>query len=167
LAGEDARTAALAEEIAAFQSFPFSFQLPNLAGETISSEGLPARLLVVDIWATWCGPCQKSIPEFVALQRQWGEAGVQVVGITCDSDDPAKQAAAVPVAQAIAERRDINYPLLIDDGTTKPQVRGFRALPTTLFVDSAGQVRFMVVGMQSQQRLTRIIRLLLDEQADR
>jgi hypothetical protein len=95
------------------------------------------------------------------MQSQYGSFGVQVVGITCDSKDPTKQAAAAPTAQAIGKQLGVNYPILMDDGTTTDKIPGFRSYPTTLFVTPDGQVRYMAVGVQSQERMAAILQALL------
>jgi len=118
--------------------------------------------MVIDIWATWCAPCRKAIPEFVALQSEFESHGVQVIGITCDSNNPDDAAETARKAYNIGEKMNVNYPLLVDDGTTRPQIPGFRSFPTTLFVTADGQVRYMAIGVQPKERMTAIIRAILD-----
>lgn len=156
-----AADAALVEKISNFNRFPFSFDLPSVAGEKQSSKSFGGQLLVVDVWATWCAPCKKAIPEFIEIQKEFESQGVQVVGITCDSADPAAAAEIARRAYNIGEQLNINYPLLVDDGSTIPQIPGFRGYPTTLFVTSDGQVRYMVTGMQSKEKLTAMINAIL------
>lgn len=176
-----ARHEKLAAAIAEFETFPFAFELPTIgAGSTgtddaadetksiagtdwLSSQGAAEKLLVVDIWATWCAPCRRAIPDFVAVQQQYEPLGVQVVGITCDSDDPAQAEATSRRAWEIGQQLGVNYPLLLDDGSTTKQVPGFRGYPTTLFVTPDGIVRYKVTGAQSKEALGAIIEVLLEE----
>ena len=151
----------LAMDIARFKSFPFAFDLPSVAGEQYNSSDFNYQLWVVDVWATWCGPCRKAIPDFVELQSEFQSAGVQVVGITCDSDAPERRAETTRLAYNIGQKLGVNYPLLIDDGSTKPQIPGFRSFPTTLFVTGDGQVRYMAVGVQPKDRMAEIISTIL------
>ena len=151
----------LASEIASFREFPFAFNLPTVGGEQNDSRQFTGQLIVVDIWATWCGPCKKAIPEFIELQNEFESHGVQVVGITCDSDDPAAAAETTRKAYNIGQKLGVNYPLLVDDGTTKGQIPGFRSYPTTLFLTADGQVQYMVVGVQPKERMAQIIRTIL------
>lgn len=163
-----ARREKLARTIADFDSFPFAFDLPTVTeGPTdthgwLSSQDANGSLLVVDIWATWCGPCRKAIPDFVAIQEEYESEGVQVVGITCDSADPAHAGQISRKAVEIGEQLGVNYPLLIDDGSTTKQVPGFRGYPTTLFVTPDGIVRYKVTGAQSKEALAEIVDVLLE-----
>ena len=88
---------------------------------------------------------------------------MQVVGITCDSDDPAQAEATSRRALEIAQRLGVNYPLLLDDGSTTKQVPGFRGYPTTLFVTPDGIVRYKITGAQSKEALGAIIEVLLEQ----
>lgn len=173
----------LARAIADFEPFPFAFDLPSVStgpsgpddpngpgdeanpttsGTWLSSEDATEQLLVVDIWATWCAPCQKAIPDFVAIQQQYESQGVQVVGITCDSPDAAQAEATSRRAIEIGQRLGVNYPMLLDDGSTTSQVPGFRGYPTTLFVTPDGMVRYKVTGAQPKEALAAVVDILLE-----
>jgi thiol-disulfide isomerase/thioredoxin len=156
-----AKEAALAEEIAAFEQFPLAFELPTVAGETVNSAQFSGNLMVVDVWATWCAPCKRAIPEFVALQQEHESRGIQVIGITCDSADPEQAAETARKAFAIGKQLNVNYPLLVDDGTTTKKIPGFRGYPTTLFVSPDGIVRYMVTGAQSEEKLAMMVELIM------
>lgn len=151
----------IAAEIAAFKPFPFSFELPNVAGEMVNSKNFGGQLMLVDVWATWCGPCKTAIPELIEIQNEYQSMGVEIVGITCDSDDPQDAADVARKAFNIGKQLQVNYPLLVDNGTTIPQIPGFRGYPTMLFLTPDGQVRYMVTGVQSREKLAAMIQAVL------
>lgn len=151
----------VAADIAAFKPFPFSFELPNVAGEKVSSKTFGGQLMLVDVWATWCGPCKAAIPELIEIQNEYQSMGVEIVGITCDSDDPQDAADVARKAYNIGKQLQVNYPLLVDNGSTIPQIPGFRGYPTMLFLTPDGQVRYMVTGVQSREKLAAMIQAVL------
>ncbi len=157
----DRGSPSLDSDIANFEQFPFAFELPNVVGEKVSSKTVGRQLILVDIWATWCNPCKKAMPELVEIQREYESLGVQVVGITCDSDDPTDAPDTARKAYNIGEQLNVNYPLLVDDGTTLDQIPGFRVYPTMLFLTPDGQVRYMVTGVQSKAKLAETINTVL------
>jgi len=152
-----------AAEIQAFQKFDFAFDLPTVAGERVSSKSFAGQLMVIDIWATWCAPCKKGIPELIELQSEYENQGIQVIGITCDARQPDEEQIAQSARRAyhLGQQMHINYPLLVDNGSTIPQIPGFRVYPTTLFMTADGKVRYQVTGMQSKEKLASIITTIL------
>jgi thiol-disulfide isomerase/thioredoxin len=114
------------------------------------------KVLVVNFWATWCAPCREEIPLFVKLQRQYGDRGLQFVGIAID--EPAKVG---PFAREFA----INYPLLIGgiEAAEWSRQLGNRAgaLPFTLIVGRDGVVRMTHLGAIKEAALLPYIETLL------
>lgn len=125
-------------------SFPFAFDLPGVDGKKISSRDYRGKVLIVDFWGTWCPPCRKEIPHFIALLRKYHDQGLEIVGINYEQLSDEKE-----IKQTIAsfiKENGIPYPCVLGDDETKGQVRGFQGFPTTLYIDRAGTVRGKVVG---------------------
>lgn len=115
--------------------------LPTLAGDTLRLAERPGEVLLVNFWATWCAPCLKEIPDFVALQRDLGPAGLTVVGIALDQDG------AAPV-RTFAREHGITYPLVADStGRFADAFGRVRGLPTTFVVGPDGRIRRTVLGL--------------------
>ena len=69
------------EVLASGETFPFDFTLTDFSGQNISLTGFQGKVLIVDIWGTWCPPCRAEIPSFVKLQTEYGPQGLQIVGL--------------------------------------------------------------------------------------
>ena len=132
------------EKLAGFARFQLNFDVANVDGGRISSNDLKGKVTIVDLWATWCPPCRKGIPHFVKLDHEYGSNQVSVIGISMDEpDDPAS---AVDTVKNFAMDNDIDYKLAVGTDAIKSQIPGRVLLPTTLFVDHLGNVRYIASG---------------------
>src|ERR1700675_33618 len=108
------------------------FQLEGLDGKPLSLASERGKVVLLNFWATWCGPCRAEIPDLIALQEKYA-GKLQIIGLTVDEDD------AEVVKEAVA-RTGINYPVAM----TSPEIRikygGVGALPTSFLLDSQGRV---------------------------
>ena len=82
------------------------FEFPDISDKKHSSSEWQGKIRVINFWATWCPPCIKEIPEFVELQTQLGDKGVQFIGIAIEDKVPVEQYLAI---------NTVNYPLLVAD----------------------------------------------------
>ena len=98
------------------------------------------KVLLVNLWATWCAPCIKELPSLGALQQELGGEQFQVVTIAIDERDPTK------IEPFLAQHGATNLPVLIDRDRTIEKVAKIIALPTSLLVDRDGKVKAMVTG---------------------
>ncbi len=133
------------------------FNLPDLSGRQHNISEWRGKVLVINFWATWCPPCLKEIPDFIALQQQYTSQGLQFIGIALEDQEP--------VAKFIAATK-INYPILLggDNGITLAQQLGnhIDAVPYTLIVDRQGQIVDRHPGEFSKDQITKIIAPLLN-----
>lgn len=110
------------------------FALPRIEaggapGATVELSALRGRVVVVEFWATWCGPCLRALPVIDAAARRWGD---QVVVIAVNVDDRAK-------ARALFDAEGYRLTLVADDGETSARY-GAHTLPHTVVIDRAGAV---------------------------
>lgn len=130
--------------------------LSDLEGRVRTLEEWRGKVLVVNYWATWCTPCREEIPVFVRLQREYGDRGLQFVGIAIDQ---AEQVAA------FAREFGMNYPVLLGGGDAIEVSRkaGNRAgaLPYTVILDRSGAIVGRELGGLKEDRLNELIRPLL------
>lgn len=145
------------------RDYSFSFDLLSLDGERLQSEQFRGKVLIVDLWGTWCPPCRKEIPHFVDLQDRYGEQGLAIVGLNYERSQ--NEQAAVRTIRSFTRRQPINYPLALGTDKVKQQVPQMNCFPTTLFLDRHGIVRATVRGAQSLVFLETMAKLLLAEPA--
>ncbi len=148
------------EQIAAGESFPFEFSLTTYDdAQTVSLEDQKGKVVIVDFWGTWCGPCKMEIPHFIKLQDKYPDE-LAIVGINYENgtDEQAKQQIATFV-----QDMGINYPCVIGDDETQARVPDLAGFPTTLFIDRTGKVRLKVVGLTPYEKLEAIVDVLLAE----
>jgi thiol-disulfide isomerase/thioredoxin len=121
----------------------FNIQLPDLDGNQTRLDQFKGQVILLNFWASWCAPCRQEIPDFIALQDQYGPKGLVIVGVSLDEEGPA-------YLGAFARELGINYPILrAGDQITRvrDQVGGFRGIPTTLLVDRTGRVVVKYTGL--------------------
>ncbi len=128
------------------------FELKDLDGKLRNADEWNGQVMVVNFWATWCPPCRKEMPEFIALQEKYASAGLQFVGIALDD------------AQKVADFIDtigVEYPILVgqDDATRVSDAYGNRlgALPYTAVVDRSGTIVKTFRGEVSRQAIEKVI----------
>jgi thiol-disulfide isomerase/thioredoxin len=148
------------QQIAAQKSFEFNFSLSDLDGKTLALKDYKGKVLIVDIWGTWCPPCRQEIPHFVNLLKKYESQGLRIVGINYENGEPAE---AKKLIQDFAKANNMNYPCAIGDESIQKQVPNFAAFPTTLFIDRTGKVRLCEVGSQPPEALEAVIQALLEE----
>ncbi len=125
-------------------------------GETFRLSEHRGKVVVINFWATWCGPCRQEIPGFVRLQEEFRADGLLFVGISTDPE-------GFEVVRPFAEKMGINYPLVVDDGSVAPRYGGIRALPTSFIVDPEGVVRYMQPGLLPEGALRPVLVRMLEE----
>jgi thiol-disulfide isomerase/thioredoxin len=130
--------------------------LPDTKGREQSLSQWKGKVLVVNFWATWCVPCREEMPEFVKAQRDFGERGLQFVGIAIDQADKV---------DVFATELGLNYPALIGGfgaiELSKTMGNRLGALPFTIIVDRAGRVVHTQLGPIKQANLRSIVGQLL------
>ena len=131
------------------------FTLPDLQGKSLKLSSLRGKTVLLDFWATWCGPCIEDIPSLNALQAKYEGKGFTVVAISID-DANSKEVAA------FAREHQIAYPVLLTGGQDKiPDGYAVFGLPTAYLIDPSGVVRRKYFGPKDEDELARDIEDIL------
>jgi thiol-disulfide isomerase/thioredoxin len=128
-----------------------SLQLTSLDGSTQTLRARPGRRLLINIFATWCTPCQWETPYLAASARRLAEAGIDLVGV--DQAEPVNSVAS------FVQAYNIHYPTYIDPNRWSPLSLDARVIPTTILVDPNGVVRSIHVGPLDTAELLAMTRL--------
>ncbi|MEO5959095.1 MAG: TlpA disulfide reductase family protein [Opitutaceae bacterium] len=118
-----------------------SWSLKDVNGNLVKSEQFKGKVVVVDFWATWCGPCRIEIPGYIELEKKYGKDGFAVIGISLDQAGPE-------VVKDFVVKNGINYQVVMGDEAVTAAFGGMEAIPTTFLIDRAGQIRHRKVGIE-------------------
>ncbi len=108
------------------------FKLNGLDGKAVTLAGSKGKVILLNFWATWCGPCRAEIPDLVELQNKYKDR-LQILGLVVDDDDP-------DAIKKFTEKFEINYPVAIATNDIRMQYGGIAALPTSFVLDAEGRI---------------------------
>jgi thiol-disulfide isomerase/thioredoxin len=121
-------------------------------GPELKLSSLRGKVVLLDFWATWCGPCRMEIPHFVDLQKEYGAKGLQIVGVSMDQQG---EAVVVP----FAKKWNVNYKMAIDStGEVARAYGGIRSIPTTILIGRDGKVITGYVGYNPREVFEKAIK---------
>ena len=117
----------------------------TLDGKTVSLADYKGKVVLVDFWATWCGPCRAEIPELVKLQARLGPKGFVVLGVSMDEE--------IAEVGPFAAKMKISYPVLLNGSERAPKGWVVPGLPTAYLIGRDGKVLLRKFGSKSIDQL--------------
>lgn len=132
------------------------FTLKSLTGEPVKLSDFRGKVVLLNFWATWVGPCKILMPWLVELQTEYGPQGLQVVGVSLDDD-----ATPVEIGEFAGTMR-VNYPILMGDEKVATAYGGIPAMPATFFIGRDGKILDRIIGLKGKGEIVDAIKKALD-----
>jgi cytochrome c biogenesis protein CcmG/thiol:disulfide interchange protein DsbE len=136
------------------------FALRDPDGRAVRLSDYRGKVVLLNFWATWCGPCAIEVPWFVEFERRHKDQGFAVLGISMDED-------GWQVVRPYMSRVGINYRVLLGNDEVASLYGGVDSLPTTFLIDREGKVAKMHLGLVSKSRYEMELNELLGDGGDR
>lgn len=128
--------------------------LPDEQGNTIRLADFKGKVVVLNFWATWCGPCKFEIPWLIEFQRQYKDQGFSVIGVSMDEG-------GWPAVRPFLEEAKTNYPILLGTDETAAAFGGIEVLPTTFIIDRQGRITSTHMGLTGKDDFENAIKAAL------
>src|SRR5260370_29242869 len=132
------------------------FTLKDAKGKDVKLSDYRGKVVLLNFWATWCGPCKDEIPWFIEFEKTYGGRGLAVVGVSMDED-------GWKVVTPYVQNQKMNYPVLLGNEQVAGLYARLDALPTTLILDRAGQIASAHTGLVGTDTYAKPIEQLLAE----
>ncbi len=122
------------------------FTVKDLKGREISLSNYSGKVVFLNFWATWCGPCKAEIPDFIEAYKQYKDKGMEIIGISVDRISPKS-------VLKFAEKYKINYPVVMSTNKIKKDYEPGPYVPTTIIIDQEGKIRHRHIGYMNKETL--------------
>lgn len=130
----------------------FTVDLLNGGSFTLSQQ--QGKVVLMNIWATWCAPCHDETPDFVDLYNKYQDQGLVILGVSIDEQGKS-------VVEPFMEKYEVNYPMFIDDGTIMDKYGPTMGVPTSYVIDKQGNLEYFATGALTKKELEpRLVKLL-------
>lgn len=134
------------------------FTLEKLNGGNLKLSDLRGKAVLLNFWATWCGPCKIETPWLVEMQNQYGNQGLQVIGVAMD--DSGKDEIS-----KFAKDMGVNYPVLLGKEAVGDEYGGVPALPESFFIGRDGKIVDRIIGLKGKAEIEDAIKKVLKTEA--
>ena len=132
------------------------FSWKDADGKTLSLSTLRGKVVLINFWATWCGPCKRELPDLIELDREYAPKGVKIVGISTDRGPNVFN----DVRSFVLDHH-IPYQIVISNSDLDEAFGNISAIPTSFFIDRQGKIAQSVVGMRPKNYFSETLNTLL------
>jgi peroxiredoxin len=115
-----------------------NFTLKSNSGKNLRLSEMRGEVVLINFWASWCGPCRQEMPELEAIYQKYQSLGFTILGINVDKDRA--------MADKVINKTTLSFPILFDSDNAVTELYKVDAMPTTVMVDRNGKVRFIHRG---------------------
>lgn len=133
-----------------------AFTLPDTGGQPVTLASLKGKVVAVNFWATWCGPCQEEIPDLAKVYAAHRSKCFEMLGV-------AEESGARDEVVAVATKLGVNYPVLLDDEGKAGDAYKIPGYPRTFLIDVDGRIRKVFEGAVERDELEKALTPLLAE----
>ena len=115
-----------------------AFTLTSISGQTASLNQYKGQVVMVNFWATWCGPCQQEMPLLDQMYKKFKPTGFTLLGVNVDKD--------VPTVKDLLTRKPVTFPILLDPTNQVSKAYHVNDMPSTVIIDRKGDIRYVHRG---------------------
>jgi len=139
-------------------SIPVKLLVNNKPGKTVEINQYQGKLIYLDFWASWCGPCRKSLPILNEIRAQYSSQGFEVIAVNIDEK--------LADALRFLDKYPVDYPIFLDPTGKLPKAYKVPGMPTAYLIDEKGTIIYKHVGFKTKDR-KKIEKLISDHIAKR
>ena len=152
-----AATLAVSSLVGASASLAPTFALPSRGGDTVTLDKLKGQVVMINFWASWCGPCRTEMPLLDQMYKRYSALGFTLLGVNVESDSKD--------AEKLLQQMPVSFPVLFDKENKVSKLYEVNAMPSTVFIDRKGNVRYLHRGYKNgdESEYLNQIRALLKE----
>jgi thiol-disulfide isomerase/thioredoxin len=118
-----------------------AFTLPSRAGQSVALESLKGKVVMLNFWASWCGPCRQEMPLLEQMHKRYSKQGFALLGVNVDTETGD--------AEKLLKTTAVSFPILFDKENKVSQLYNVNAMPSSVFIDRKGNVRALHRGYKA------------------